>query len=94
MHRDRRALRRIKKRVGNHFCRVGWRRAGLRAVVKFTEEVYGVPSLNGVDVPSDDLSDRFDFSQKPRAFTKIAAPQAAAFFLQDHTVPQVPPDDD
>ena len=64
------------------------------SIVKFTEEVYGLPSLNGDDVRSDDLSDCFDFSQKPRALTKIAAPQAAAFFLQDHTVPPPPPDDD
>jgi phospholipase C len=64
------------------------------SIVKFTEEVYGLPSLNGVDVRSDDLLDCFDFSQRPRTFTKISAPQGAAFFLQDDRIPPVPPDDD
>ena len=38
------------------------------SILRFTEEVFGVPSLGTVDVRSDDLSDCFDFSQTPRGF--------------------------
>jgi phospholipase C len=62
-------------------------------VVKFIEEAYGLPSLGGADARADDLSDCFDFALAPRAFTPIAAPRSAAFFL-DQPNATVPPDND
>ncbi len=63
------------------------------SILKFTEEAYGVPSLNDADARSDDLADCFDFTQEPRAFTKITAPQSASFFF-DQPVADAPPDSD
>ena len=41
------------------------------SILKFTEELYGLPSLGQRDQYSDDLSDCFDFSQTPPKFKPI-----------------------
>jgi hypothetical protein len=41
--------------------------------VKFCEKTFGLPPINARDKASDDMSDCFDFSQKP-----LPAPSAAA----------------
>jgi len=41
------------------------------SILKFSEEVLGLPSLGATDVRSDDLSDMFDFTQTPPAFVPI-----------------------
>jgi len=35
------------------------------SIVKFCESKFGLPSLNKRDAGSDDMSDCFDFKQKP-----------------------------
>jgi phospholipase C len=64
------------------------------SLLKFSEEVYGLPSLGGADARADDLEDCFDFSQPPRAFVPITAPEPAAFFLQTKQTAELPPDND
>ncbi|MBV9718303.1 MAG: hypothetical protein JOZ77_03230 [Candidatus Eremiobacteraeota bacterium] len=41
------------------------------SILKFTEELYGLPSLGQRDQYADDLSDCFDFSQTPPKFVRI-----------------------
>ena len=63
------------------------------SILKFAEETFALGSLGTTDVRSDDLSDCFDFTQKPRAFKKIHAPLPASHFLKQPAV-DIPPDDD
>jgi phospholipase C len=63
------------------------------SILKFTEEVYGLPSLGYGDALADDLSDCFDFSQTPITFQTINAPLDAAYFL-NYTGPRTDPDDE
>ena len=63
------------------------------SILKFTEEVFGLPSLGFGDAYADDLFDAFSFQQPPRAFHKIAAPLDANYFLNDKE-PPIDPDDD
>jgi phospholipase C len=63
------------------------------SILKFTEEVYGLPSLGYADALADDLSDCFDFSQTPIGFQTINAPLDAAYFL-NYTGPRTDPDDE
>jgi uncharacterized repeat protein (TIGR01451 family) len=67
------------------------------SILKFAETVFSLgeidPAVGYADSRSDDLSDCFDFSQTPLAFTPISAPQDAAHFLNDKS-PPTPPDDD
>jgi phospholipase C len=63
------------------------------SILKFAEETFSLGSLGTTDVRSDDLSDCFDFTQKPRAFKKIPAPLPPSHFLKQPAV-DVPPDDD
>jgi phospholipase C len=46
------------------------------SLLAFTEETFGIPkgALGTTDERADDLSDAFDFSQRPRAFVPIKAP--------------------
>ena len=46
------------------------------SILAFSEETFGIPkgSLKTTDRRSDDLSDAFDFTQKPRPFVPIKAP--------------------
>ncbi len=63
------------------------------SILKFIEETYSLPSLGYADVPADDLSDCFNFSQTPIPFQTIAAPLKADYFLND-TRPRTDPDND
>jgi phospholipase C len=43
------------------------------SILKFAETTFGLASLNTTDVRANNLSDSFDFSQKPRKFVPIPA---------------------
>jgi phospholipase C len=53
------------------------------SILKFTEEVFNLPSLGYADAYADDLSDCFNFSQGPKKFHTIAAPHDADYFFSD-----------
>ena len=55
------------------------------STLKFIEEVYNLPSLGYGDARADDLSDCFNFNQKPLTFHKIAAPHDAHYFLSQRS---------
>jgi phospholipase C len=63
------------------------------SILKFTEGVFGLPSLGYADVPADNLSDCFDFAQTPLKFQTISAPFNAEHFLNDRRPPNDPDDD-
>lgn len=63
------------------------------SILKFIEEIYGLPSLGYADVPADDLSDCFNFNQTPTNFHEIQAPLDVAHFLNDRRPPTDPDDD-
>ena len=50
------------------------------SILKFIEEDFNLPSLGYADARADDLSDCFDFNQRPATFRKIAAPYDANYF--------------
>lgn len=52
------------------------------SILKFTEGVFGLPSLGFADSRADDLSDCFNFNQKPLVFRPIAAPHDASYFVR------------
>jgi phospholipase C len=66
------------------------------SILKFAETTFGLDSLNTTDLRANNLSDSFDFTQKPRKFVPIA-PQTAghnrAYFM---SLPpsDSPPDDE
>jgi len=66
------------------------------SILKFIEVQYNLPSLGFADSRADDLSDIFNFNQKPLTFHKIAAPHDASYFLNRKRVPPPPfnPKDD
>jgi hypothetical protein len=63
------------------------------SILKFTEEIYGLPSLGYADERADDLSDCFDFRHLLPRFQTIAAPLSAEHFLDDRRPPTDPDDD-
>jgi phospholipase C len=63
------------------------------SILKFIENNFGLASLGYADKPADDLSDCFDFNQRPLTFHPITAKYSAKYFLTD-TRPPLPPDDD
>jgi phospholipase C len=63
------------------------------SILKFSERIYGLPSLGYADALADDLSDCFDFKQTPLQFQPISAPLKAEDFLNDSR-PLTDPDDD
>lgn len=63
------------------------------SLLKFIEEIYDLPSLGYADAPADDLSDCFNFMQRPLKFQPIATQHDAAYFLNDRS-PALNPDDD
>jgi phospholipase C len=63
------------------------------SILNLVEKTYGLPSLGYADAYADDLSDCFDFGQKPIVFKTINAPQNAAYFLNDRS-PKTGPDDE
>ena len=60
--------------------------------LRYTEEVFNLPSLGTRDRTADDFSDCFDYTQTPTAFPKLKTGHTSAFFLQQK--PSGPPDDD
>jgi phospholipase C len=62
------------------------------SILKFTEEVFGLPSMGTTDARSDDLSDCFDFSSTNDRFAPIEAPYSAGYFLRAQDSGE-PPDD-
>lgn len=63
------------------------------SVVKFTENVFSLPSLGFTDERANGLSDAFDFSQKPRSFQKIPCKYPPSHFIHEQ-VPNGAPDND
>lgn len=63
------------------------------SILKFIESTYSLPSLGYADAAADDLSDCFNFSQTPLAFSTVNAPLKADYFLNDRR-PRTDPDDD
>jgi phospholipase C len=50
------------------------------SILRFTEEVFGLPSLGYTDARSDDLADCFNFRAGPHAYLDVAAPLGASYF--------------
>jgi len=44
------------------------------SILHYTEETFGIPSLNYTDRRADDLSDMFNYAQPPIPFQTIPAP--------------------
>ena len=63
------------------------------SILRFIEEVYGLPSLGYADANADDLSDAFNFNQTPLTFQPVAALHNANYFLNDKRPPSGPDDD-
>jgi phospholipase C len=63
------------------------------SILKFIEGVYGLPSLGYADARADDLSDCFQFNEKPSEFHKIPARRDANFFIH-YKQPPGDPDND
>jgi phospholipase C len=63
------------------------------SLLKFTEEVFNLPSLGTTDVRADDLSDCFDFAQTPKPLAEIPLQMRTADF---EALPpsDIPPDVD
>jgi phospholipase C len=61
-------------------------------MLRYMEEVFGLPSLGTRDSISDDFADCFDYTQKPAAYPKIETRLSPEFFLAQK--PSGPPDDD
>jgi phospholipase C len=51
------------------------------SILKFTEETFGLPSLQTTDVRSDDLSDCFNFHTLGLKFKPIKAKYGPNYFL-------------
>lgn len=59
---------------------------GFGSIVRFVEDVFGLPSLNTTDAISRDFAaDAFDFKKMPRAFVPIHAKYSQTFF--EHQAP-------
>ena len=63
------------------------------SILRFMEEVYGLPSLGYADANADDLSDAFNFNQTPLTFQQVTAKYDANHFLNDKRPPEGPDDD-
>jgi hypothetical protein len=66
------------------------------SILHFVETVFDlghIPPGDFVDARADDLSDFFDFSKPPRAFTHVLQPVPSSHFL-DRSRKMSPPDDD
>ena len=51
------------------------------SIVRFIEDVWGLGRLGTTDTTCKSMGDMFDFTQKPRKFTKIPAQYSRSFFL-------------
>ena len=59
------------------------------SILKFTEEIFGLPSLHTTDVRADDLFDCFDFSKSPAKFRRIPTKYPPSYFFKQ---PSTEPD--
>jgi len=62
------------------------------SILKFVETQFGLPSLGYTDAVANDLTDCFDFSQRPRPFTPIPSRYSRSYFM--HQPPDTRPIDD
>jgi phospholipase C len=61
------------------------------SVLRFAEDLFNLPQLSVADTrAASPAVDCFDFSQKPRAFVPIKAPQGPDFFLRQANDGQIP----
>ena len=60
------------------------------SLLKFTEKIFGLPSLDTTDKRSDDLFDCFDFNKPPARSKHISAKYPSSYFF---TLPSLEPDD-
>ena len=63
------------------------------SLLKFTEQVFGLPSMQTTDERSDALRDCFDFNQRYQRFVPIPSLRQERYFEQTPPV-EAPPDDD
>jgi phospholipase C len=63
------------------------------SILKFTEQVFSLPSMHTTDDRSDALRDCFDFSQEPEPFSPIPTLRTSDYFT-DSRRRDVPPDSD
>jgi phospholipase C len=52
------------------------------SIIKFIEGVWNLPSLGTTDQRATSIIDCFDFTQSPRQFTEISAPEPERYFLR------------
>jgi phospholipase C len=60
------------------------------SILKFVEDIFGLPRLAASDKRANSPAREFDFSKPPRAFVPIQSPYNRAFFLHqpaDHHIP-------
>jgi phospholipase C len=62
------------------------------SILKFTEEMFGLPTLGTSDLRADDLSDCFNFSHRTKPFKKIPAPFSVSELRQIEATDTLPPD--
>jgi phospholipase C len=60
--------------------------------LRYTEEVFNLPSLGTRDVTADDFADCFDYTQTPQPYTQIPVTFTAAHFKSEPL--SGPPDND
>ena len=60
------------------------------SVLRFAEDLFGLPQMAPADKRAASPADCFDFSKPPRAFVKIQAPLGPKFFMQQYGEYQVP----
>jgi phospholipase C len=63
------------------------------SILKFIEKTFNLGSLGTTDVRSDNLSDIFNFHQRPLSFNRILAPLGPKYFLSRPASTQDPDDD-
>jgi phospholipase C len=64
------------------------------SILKFVETTFNLPSLGYADVPADDLSDIFDYAQKPVRFQTITPPSNTEACIAADSGTASDPDDD
>ncbi|HEY6327593.1 MAG TPA: alkaline phosphatase family protein [Candidatus Cybelea sp.] len=87
---------RVPMIVISPYARVGYvskKRHEFGSILKFTEEVFGLPSLGTTDARSDDLADCFNFARPPRKFKIIPAALPPSYFLNQPASDENPDDD-
>ena len=58
------------------------------SILNFVEQVFSLHSLGYADAHADNLSDCFDFGQRPMQYKTIEAPLKADYFINDTRVPE------